>query len=99
MNSSPDPLDSLLPKWRVEPVRQPNFRTEVWHRIAAASQPVNWARFARAHPALVSGALGAALAIGAWTGRAQARAHAADESSRLATAYVQSLDARAMTMP
>lgn len=99
MNSSPDPLDSLLAKWRVQPASQPQFRPEVWRRIAAAGQPVNWARFARAHPALVSGTVAAALAIGAWTGREQARAQAASESNRLAEAYVQSLDARTMTMP
>jgi hypothetical protein len=99
MNSSRDPLDSLLAKWRVQPAAHPAFRSEVWQRIAAAGQPVNWARFARAHPALVSGALGVALAVGAWTGREQARAHAADESNRLAESYVQSLDARTMTMP
>ena len=99
MNTSPDPLDSLLAKWRVQPSSQHQFRVAVWQRIAVAGQPVNWARFARAHPALVSGALGAALVVGAWTGREQARAHAATESSRLAAAYVQSLDARTMTLP
>jgi len=99
MNTTPDPLDSTLAAWRVQPTPEPQFRVQVWSRIAAASQSVNWTRFARAHPALVSGALGAALVVGAWTGREQARSHAATESSRLAAAYVQSLDARTMTLP
>lgn len=99
MNSSPDPLDPVLGAWRVQPTRQPEFRAQVWSRVAAAGQPENWARFARAHPAVVSGALGVALVVGALSGREQARAHTVAESNKLAAAYVQSLDARTMTLP
>jgi lipopolysaccharide biosynthesis regulator YciM len=43
--------------------------------------------------------LALAVVLGAVGGRSQARARAAAESERLASAYVQSLDARGMTMP
>lgn len=40
-----------------------------------------------------------AIALGAFTGREQARSRSAKESARLAAAYVQGLDARTMPMP
>lgn len=99
MNIPPDPVSRLLAAWRLEPERDPGFRTQVWHRIELLRQASTWSHFARTHPAAVAGALSIAVVLGAVSGREQARASAAAESSRMASAYVQSLDARTMTMP
>ena len=102
MNSSRESLEQLLPVWRVQPRRDPQFRAQVWERIAEAQRtgavPVSWTGFARGHAAMVVGALALALVAGAIGGRSQARARVAAESARIATAYVQSLDARSMAM-
>ena len=52
----------------------------------------------RGHIAVVAGALALAVVVGAVGGRSQARALAAAESARLASAYVQGMDARAIVM-
>jgi hypothetical protein len=52
----------------------------------------------RGHIAVVAGAVAVALVGGAGGGRSQARALAAAESARLASAYVQGMDARAIVM-
>ena len=58
-----------------------------------------WAAYAHRHsPALLS-AIALAMIAGGFLGREQARTRAAAESARLAAAYVQGLDARAMQMP
>jgi len=99
MNSPRDSLDQLLSAWRVQPRREPQFRTQVWARIVAARPTDSWAGYLRGHAAAVAGGLALALVLGAVGGRTQARARAAAESERLATSYVQALDARSMRMP
>jgi hypothetical protein len=100
---SPQPEDSLsrtLSEWQVAPQRDPRFRTEVWRRIQAgggASLP--WAAYARGHAAVVAGALAVAVVAGALAGRGQAHARVVADSARMASAYVQALDARSMEMP
>jgi hypothetical protein len=111
MNSpdSPETFSRTLAEWRVTPPRNPNFRPEVWARIrlregyggqVAASRPApSWTGYLRAHGALVAGALALAVALGAWSGHAEARAH--DEAARanLVASYVHGLDARWMRLP
>ena len=89
----------MLKAWRVVPAGAPQFRAEVWVRIGRAGKPESWPGYLRGHTAAVAGALALAVVLGAVGGRSQARARAAAESERLASAYVQSLDARGMTMP
>jgi hypothetical protein len=102
MNSPRDPLSTVLGEWQVKPARDPQYRTRVWARIEAAqrekSRGGSWMGFARGHAALVAGAFALAIVLGAVSGRSQARARLAEESARIASVYVQSLDARAMQL-
>ena len=96
---SSNPADSFsrtLAEWRVTPPRNPAFRAQVQSRRVAGAQP--WSAYARRHAALVAGAVAVALAAGAFAGQGRAHARAAAESARLATAYVEGLDARTMAM-
>ena len=98
----PDSQDSLsrtLHAWRVKPARDPRFRAAVWSRVEGARSAQPWGSYARAHAGAVAGALVLAVALGGVIGREQARARVAAESTQLATAYVQGLDARNMRMP
>lgn len=94
-----DPLSPILRQWSVTPPANPQFRTAVWARIDAARRPSTWAKFARAHPAIVSGMLVAAIAAGAWSGRTEARDRTEADRTAIATAYVHGLDARWMRQP
>ena len=96
--NAPDSLSPTLADWRLAPPRDPEFRAGVWARIGG-SRPVTWSAYVRRHAAAVGGVLVLAVAVGAFTGREQARNRRADESARLAAAYVQGLDARLMRMP
>jgi hypothetical protein len=100
--NTPKPGDSFsrtLADWRVTPRRDPQFRTAVWARIEAARRAPLWTSYARAHTALVAGALVVAVVLGALTGRERARARVEAESARLASSYVQAMDARTMRRP
>jgi hypothetical protein len=94
-----DSLSRVLSDWRVAPSRTPQFRAEVWARIASAGKSETWTGYMRGHTAAVAGALAVAVVVGAVGGRMQARALAAAESERLVSAYVHGLDARSMKMP
>jgi hypothetical protein len=94
-----DPLSRGLKVWRVAPAGAPQFRAEVWARIGRAGRTESWAGYLRGHTAAVAGAVALAVVLGAVGGRSSARARAAADSARLASAYVQSLDARSMTLP
>lgn len=94
-----DPLSATLAAWELTPRRDPAFRASVWSRIRAARRPATWASFARAHLPAVTAALAVALLVGGWAGRKQAQTQLAAHRAEIATAYVQSLDARAMRMP
>ena len=95
---SNDPLSRVLIEWRVAPPRTSEFRTDVWARIGARKEAESWIGYLRGHIAVVAGALALAVVVGAVGGRSQARALAAAESARLASAYVQGMDARAIVM-
>jgi hypothetical protein len=96
-HNTPDSLPSTLAQWRIAVPRTPEFRARVWARIGVSSP--GWATYARSHLATVTAAFVLAIAVGAFTGREQAQARRASDSARLATAYVQSMDARLMQMP
>jgi hypothetical protein len=98
-NENEQPLSRVLGDWRVEPRRNPRFRAAVWARIGAEARPATWPGYFRAHAVVLTGALALALAAGAWVGREEARARVAADRATIASAYVQSLDARAMRMP
>ena len=94
-----DPLSRTLADWRVVPSRNPQFRAGVWARIEAGKIPATWSRYARAHPTMIGGVLAAAVVVGAFTGREQAKSRTEAESEQMAAAYVYALDARTMTLP
>lgn len=96
---TPDSLSRALAGWRIAPSRNPQFRTAVWARIGLGARSQPWRIYARQHAAAVAGALAVAVVAGAFFGHESARARTVAESARLASAYVQSLDARAMQMP
>lgn len=98
MESAPssDPLLRTLAAWRVAPTRNPQFRAAVWARLERGSAAPPWVVFARQHVVAVGGALVLAVTLGAVTGHGRARSRVAADSERLAAAYVQGLDARAM---
>jgi anti-sigma factor RsiW len=96
---SPDNLSSLLAVWRVNPALNPAFRAAVRSKLDADESTQSWLGFARRHAAFVAGLMVLASAAGAWGGQASARMRVAEARERLASAYVQSLDARAMSRP
>lgn len=94
-----DPRDSLsrtLADWRVSPPRSPQFRAQVWERIAAAKHSLPWSRYVRVHAAAVGGVLALAVVLGVVSGQGQARARATADRAQLAAQYVQTYDARSM---
>jgi hypothetical protein len=99
MSPSRDPLEQLLPEWRVEPRRDPRFRAQVWQRIGAARDVTSWPVYLRLHATAVAGVLALAVAVGAIGGWSRARARVEADSSQIASSYVQTLDARNMRMP
>lgn len=94
--SEPDRLSAVLAEWRLQPVRQPQFRADVTRRLARAGQEPGWSGYLRAHGVIVAGALAVAVVLGAWRGREQARQRTAAEREALVTEYVRGLDARWM---
>lgn len=96
---SPDPLDRTLAAWRVEPPRDPAFRTSVWARVAAARRAPSWPAYVRTHLTLATGLLAVAILAGGWIGREQARARVEADRATIADSYVRGLDARTMRMP
>lgn len=96
MNNDPDPLSRLVSSWRVEPVRQADFRARVQARLLAARQDASWRSFAQARGAWVACAFIVAGFAGAWAGSLQARDRVV---AAQADAYVQAMDARAMVGP
>jgi hypothetical protein len=97
--NSPDPLSRLLADWRLRPPRDPNFRASVWARIGRGQSAPTFGTYLRAHTSLAAGVLAIALVLGGLVGREQARERVSRDRTELARAYVQALDARAMSMP
>ena len=91
-------LARTLSDWRVTPSRNPQFRAAVRERLGQKGAAIPWQAYARRHGAALAGAVTLALVAGALLGRDRARARTEAESARLATAYVQGLDARSMRM-
>jgi hypothetical protein len=96
---SNDRLGAAMADWQISPSRDPQFRARVWSRIEAAPRSASWPRYVQAHRAAVAGGIAIAVAVGAMSGRVQAKARAESDRSTLATNYVQALDARTMKMP
>ena len=92
-------LSRTIAAWRVAPPRNRDFRAAVWSRIEAGARALPWRVYARQHATALAGALAVAIVAGAYLGRGSAQARVAAERARLAAAYVQGLDARAMQMP
>jgi hypothetical protein len=94
--AAPSLSPELLNAWRVTPERDPEFRTQVWRRIAARQGESGWPAYLRTHALPAASLLAVALVAGAWAGHEQARDQAEARRDAMITAYVQSLDARAM---
>jgi hypothetical protein len=101
--ASPQAEDSFsrtLQSWHVAVARNPRFRADVWQRIEGnTGVSLPWTAYVRTHVRVVVGALAVAVLLGAVVGREQARARVASDSTKMAVAYVQALDARRMHMP
>ncbi|HEU5079102.1 MAG TPA: hypothetical protein VFT72_07805 [Opitutaceae bacterium] len=99
MKTPSDPLETALADWRLEPTRNPRFRSGVWARIEAARSGETWSRYMRTHAASVALAFICALTVGIFSGRMRARAEVAAENGKIVAQYVRSLDARTMHRP
>jgi hypothetical protein len=100
MNSSErNDVSRTLGDWEVRPQRDPGFRSAVWARIERVKARRSWTGYARSHAAVLAGALAVALAVGGWVGRERAQARVAADRAQIASAYVQALDARTMSLP
>lgn len=98
-DSRHDDLQPVLGAWRVSPVRAPDFSIGVWRRIEERRSRDSWAAFARGHPAMFAALILIATVSGGWVGAESARSRVAQHSAAMADSYVQSMDARQMTMP
>lgn len=94
-----DRLSRELADWRLRPPRDPNFRASVWAGISRARFAPGFGVYVRSHPSLIAGALAIAVVLGGLAGRTEARERVSHDRAELVRAYVQALDARAMTMP
>jgi hypothetical protein len=92
-------LPDLLRTWQVNPARAADFSTGVWRQIDARRNHQSWAAFARSHPAALAALILIATIAGGWGGMESARSRVEHQSSAMADAYVQGMDARQMTMP
>ena len=96
---SPDDLSRRLASWRVQPPRDPRFRSAVLARLASADRTSGWLGYARQHAGGVAAALTVAVAAGALGGWGSARYRAAADREELLRTYVDSLDGRSMRQP
>lgn len=94
-----DDLSATLAHWRVNPPSNPAFRAAVRARLDSDESSLPWRSFARRHAVFVASLLGVASVGGALGGQVSARLQVAAARERLASTYVQSLDARAMGQP
>lgn len=94
-----DRLPDLLRTWQVNPVRSAAFSTNVWRKIEASRSQESWRGFVHGHPAMLAILLAAATTVGGWGGAELARVRVDTQTSAMADAYVQALDARQMNMP
>jgi len=92
-------LPGLLQQWQVSPVHSAHFSSDVWRSIDVRRQRESWAGFAKGHPAMLAALIIVATIAGGWGGMESARSRVEHQSSAMADAYVQGMDARQMTMP
>jgi hypothetical protein len=90
---TPDPLSRTLEAWRVQPARDPQFRSEVRQRLASGSTE-SWSRYLRAHGVGWSVAAALGIAVAGWTGRAAAKVRLEAERHAMVEAYLVELDPR-----
>ena len=78
---------------RVQPVRNPAFRADVWARIEARRQvPVTWAAWLRPHLAGFTMVAAASVILAAGAGGWAATARAGREREAMVARYVASID-------
>ena len=94
-----DQLTGLLHSWQVEPPRSAAFSPGVWRAIEARRAEDSWAGLFRGHPAAVALLFLLATVAGGWGGAQLAHIRVQTQTSAMADAYVQGLDARQMTPP
>lgn len=99
MENSPQPdlLPEMLPHWRVQPARNPQFRAAVWRRIARDSRD-SWGSYVRAHRLAWTVAALAVAGVAGWTGHVTARARAAADRDAMVTTYLVELDPRVQAL-
>jgi len=101
MNTPPNDrgLPGVLRAWHVSPAASSHFTTDVWRRIEAKRADQSWAGYAKGHAALLAALVMVAAFAGGWSGSETAQSRVEKQSASMADAYVQSMDARRMTMP
>jgi hypothetical protein len=92
-------IPGLLRLWQVSPAPSASFTTDVWRQIEKRRNRQSWAAFARGHPAALAALILIATLAGGWGGMESARTRVEHQSSAMADAYVQGMDARRMTLP
>jgi hypothetical protein len=98
MHSPPDPLDSLLDRWRETPEPPPHLTTEVWRRIAVvdnrADRPGLFARIEAAfmRPSFAITFVTACMLLGLFLAEVRlARLHA-EHGAQIAQSYLRLID-------
>jgi hypothetical protein len=98
MHSPPDPLDSLLDRWRDTPEPPPRLATEVWRRIAVvdsrADRPGFFARIEAAftRPSFAITFVTACMLLGLFLAEVRlARLHA-ERGAQIAQSYLRLID-------
>lgn len=101
MKTSPNDrgLPGVLRAWHVSPVASARFTTDVWRRIEERRADQSWSGYAKGHAAILAVLVTVAAFAGGWSGSEAAQTRVEQQSATMADAYVQSLDARRMTMP
>jgi len=98
MQPPPDPLDSLLDRWRETPEPPPHLNTEVWRRIALlesrAEKPGPMARldavFAR--PSFAVTFVAACILLGLFVAETRLSRLHAERGSQIAQSYIRMID-------
>ena len=93
---SRDPLADTLHQWRVQPARDPNFRSTVTQRIDQAVR-LTWSSYIRGHLVGWSIAAMVALVVAGWSGQAMARSRLDASRDAMVITYLSGLDPRIIT--
>lgn len=97
-----DPLRTLLHEWEVKPAVDPDFRTEVWRRIAERKRRLSFRLWSRTEAVIIQPPWAAAVVaftiiVGAATGNAWREHRARGERDTGFAAYVMAVDPIART--